>query len=318
MKKEQVIVFGGSGFLGSYVADALSEAGFAVRIFDTHPSKYLRPGQEMIVGDITDLNAVKNASRGCQYVYNFAGIADIADASERPLDVTRVNVLGNVHTLEAAVECKAKRFVFASTVYVFSDHGSFYRVSKQSAERYVEAYSEKYGLEYTILRYGSLYGRRASAWNGIHKLLRQALQDKKIVYQGSSHAMREYIHVQDAARLSVDVLAAEYANRHMIITGHERLAVKALIRMIAEMVPGEVEMDFTETQTEGHYVMGPYTFNPKLGHKIISNDHIDIGQGLLDCMAEIYEQTHNKTIVDGDLIIEPENTSSSQPKQKRT
>ncbi len=316
MKKEQVIVFGGSGFLGSYVADALTEAGFAVRIFDQKPSKYLRTDQEMIEGNITDLAAVKMAAKGCQYVYNFAGIADIADASERPLDVTTVNVLGNVHALEAAVECNAKRFVFASTVYVFSDHGSFYRVSKQSAERYVEAYAEKYKLDYTILRYGSLYGRRASTWNGIHKLLRQALQEKKIVYQGSSHAMREYIHVQDAARLSVEILSPEYVNRHMIITGHERLAVKALIRMIAEMVPGEVEMEFTDTQAEGHYVMGPYTFNPKLGHKIISNDHIDIGQGLLDCMAEIYEELHHTKMIDGELIIQPNDASTPKKTDK--
>ena len=176
--KEEAIVYGGSGFLGSYVADALSDAGYKVRIFDVVSSPHLRPDQEMIQGDILDLQAVKKAAEGCSYVYNFAGIADIAKAAERPVDVTTVNVLGNVHTLEAAVACKAKRFVFASTVYVFSDQGSFYRVSKQAGERYVEAYSEKHDLDYTILRYGSLYGRRASEWNVIYRLVLQALQDR--------------------------------------------------------------------------------------------------------------------------------------------
>ena len=116
--------------------------------------------------------------------------------------------------------------------------------------------------------------------------------------------MREYIHVKDAAKLSVDILTPEHINRHIIITGNERLAVESLVRMIAEMVPGEIKTEFTDTQTVGHYVMGPYSFNPKIGHKLVANDHIDIGQGLLDCMAEIYEQIHKGTTVEGDLIVE--------------
>ncbi len=180
--KEKVTVFGGGGFLGSYVADALSDAGYEVTIFDIEASPYVRPDQHMIVGDIRDQQAVQKATEGRTYIYNMAGIADIAEAKERPLETATVNVVGNVHILEACRIAKVKRLVFASTVYVFSNEGSFYRVSKQAGERYIEAYHEQYGLEYTILRYGSLYGRRASPWNGIYKLLRQALEKKSIVY----------------------------------------------------------------------------------------------------------------------------------------
>jgi UDP-glucose 4-epimerase len=292
MINESVIVYGGSGFLGSHVADALSEAGYQVVIFDRVYSPYLRSDQEMIQGDLLDESSVNSAATGCQYVYNFAGMADIDEARNRPVDTVKLNILGNVHVLEAARLAGAKRFIFASSVYVYSEAGSFYRASKQASERFVEAYQERYGLSYTILRYGSLYGRRADMRNGIFRLLRQALVERRIVYRGSGDAMREYIHVMDAARLSVKILASEYENRHLILTGQERMAVKNLMTMIAEMIPGGAEIDFSEMPAYAHYVMTPYAFNPRLGHKVIATDHVDLGQGLLDCLAELHEDIH--------------------------
>lgn len=293
MAQDTVVVFGGSGFLGSHVADALTDAGYRVKIFDTCPSPYLQPGQEMVAGDIMDLDAVERATKGCRYVYNFAGIADIDEAMERPLDTVEVNVLGNAHVLEAARRNRAQRFVYASTVYVYSESGSFYRASKQASERFVETYHERYGLDYTILRYGSLYGRRTDERNGIYSLLKQAIENKSIYYEGSGDALREYIHVTDAAKLSVQILAEQYANRHIVLTGHERLQVKNVMRMISEMIPGGAQLRFGNSHVRGHYVMTPYAFHPKVGHKLVSSDYVDLGQGLLDCLAELHEKLLN-------------------------
>lgn len=303
MAGESVLVCGGSGFLGSHVADALSDAGYCVRIYDRVGSQYLRPGQEMIVGDLMDLAALSRAAEGCCSVYNFAAIADIDDAKDRPLDTVAVNVLGGMHALEAARLAGARRFVFASSVYVNSEAGSFYRASKQACERFIEAYHERYGLEYTILRYGSLYGRRADDRNGIHMLLKQALEKKSITYGGSGDAMREYIHVTDAARLSVKILAPEFANRHLVLTGQERMQVKNLMRMISEMIPGGVELKFGNQSVDGHYVMTPYAFHPKIGHKLVGNEYVDLGQGLLDCLAELHEQLHKNEHAAGDWTV---------------
>ena len=303
MASDNVIVFGGSGFLGSHVADALSEAGFGVKIFDLRPSPYLRGNQQMIVGDLLDRQAVSDASAGCRYIFNFAGLADIDDAMNRPVDTVSLNVLGNVHALEAAQRTGAERFVFASSVYVYSESGSFYRASKQASERFVEAYQERYGLNYTILRYGSLYGRRADDRNGIHRMLKQALNGGRVHYSGSADAMREYIHVTDAARLSVQALAPEYSNRHLILTGQERMQVRNLLRMIAEMIPSGAEVSFGERKADGHYVMTPYAFHPKVGHKLVANDYVDLGQGLLDCLGELHERLHKDQHAQDDWLV---------------
>jgi len=290
MSQEKVLVLGGSGFLGSHVADALEQQGFHVRVFDISPSQYLSASQEMIVGDLLNLDDVTRAAEGCRYIYNFAGLADIDAAKENPILATQLNVLGNIHALEAARIVKAERFIFASSVYVYSDVGSFYSASKQSAERFVEAYHERYGLDYTILRYGSLYGRRSDARNGIYRFLKQALEGGVITYKGKESAVREYIHVADAARLSTYILDDKHKNTHFILTGHERMTVKDLLKMIAEMLPYSLEIKFDNHSIHGHYEMTPYAFHPKVGHKLTDNCYIDLGQGLLDCLSELHEK----------------------------
>jgi UDP-glucose 4-epimerase len=164
----KVIVFGGSGFVGSHLADALTEAGHEVTIFDIQPSPYLRENQNFIQGDMLDSDSVTRVVHGQEILYNFAGLADIDEALARPVDTVRLNILGCVNLLEAARSCGVKRFIFASTVYVYSETGGFYRVSKQACESYIEEYQRRFGLNYTILRYGTLYGRRADARNSVN------------------------------------------------------------------------------------------------------------------------------------------------------
>ena len=221
MKK--VIIFGGSGFLGSYVADELEKRGFKVVIADLFKSKYLTEKQEFIKLDILDVSNVLEALKGCQYVYNFSAIAELNDAAKNPTKTINVNVIGNLNILEACAQIgNIERFVYASSAYALSSEGSFYGISKQSSEKLTEEYYKKYGLKYTVIRYGSLYGERASHNNYIYNLLRTAIETGKLHYNGNNEDLREYIHAGDAAKLSVDIIEnKKYENEHIILTGSE-------------------------------------------------------------------------------------------------
>lgn len=286
----KIIVFGGAGFLGSHVADALSEKGHKVTVFDLINSPYIREGQEMIVGDITDLDAVEKAVASKDVVYNFAGIADIDTAKLKPVEVVRNNILGNTIVLEASRKAKVKRFVFASTLYVYSKSGSFYRCSKQANELLIDSYHEAYGLDFTVLRYGSLYGPRADADNWIHKVVKQALSENKIVRHGDGEELRDYIHVLDAARLSTDILDDEYKNQHVIIAGHQQIKIKDLMVMIKEMLENKVQLEFKPVESKEHYEITPYVFRPKMAKRIQGNNYIDLGQGILDLITKVYDE----------------------------
>ena len=291
----RAVVLGGSGFVGSHVADALSDAGHEVTIFDARESPYLREGQRMVVGDVGDLESVCAAVDGNEVVLNFAGIAGIDDARRRPIDTVGVNVLGNVHALEAAVRAGAHRYVFASSIYVASEAGSFYRVSKQSCELYVEEYQREHGLDYTILRYGTLYGRRADEANSVHRYLRQALSQRRVVAEGTGDELREYIHVEDAARLTARILEPEFANEQVVLTGHHPMRYRDLLRLIREVVGDDVEVELqTPSDAEprsAHYAMTPYAFRPRLPRKLVSDYYVDMGQGLIDCLQEIHDES---------------------------
>ena len=283
-----ITVFGGSGFLGSHVCDQLSETGHKVRIFDCVESPWLRSDQQMILGDLLDEPTLFEAVEGCNAVYNFAAIADMEEALEKPIETAKVNVLGNVMLLEACRKAKVERYIYASTLYVFSRDGGFYRCSKQSAEHYVEEYQRTYGLDFTILRYGSLYGPRSDDRNGLWRIVKNALDTGTVSYEGSSESMREYIHVEDAARASITALGDEFLNEHVVLTGQEPMRVLDLLKMLAEMLglPQDATQ-FVKTERSGHYIRTPYAYQPKLGRKYVPPIHVDLGQGLLQLIDEV-------------------------------
>jgi len=288
-----VIVFGGSGFLGSHLADALSDAGHAVTIFDCVKSSWLQARQVFIDGDILDYDQVRKAIKGMDYVYHLAGVADISQAIIDPKMTLKINVIGSTNIIEACKEEKVKRLLFASSLYVYSQQGSFYRVSKQAVESIIEAYNEQYGIEYTILRYGSLYGPRAQDWNGLKSFIVQAVKDRRIVYPGNGEERREYIHVKDAANLSVRALEGEFANQCLTLTGTQILSTKEVMKMIQEIIGQDIDINFSMVDPDFstyHYSLTPYRYNPKRGMKIVPTVFIDLGQGILDMVEEAESQ----------------------------
>ena len=286
MKK--AVVVGGSGFIGSHVADCLSDDGYQVTIYDFVKYLWFRESQEMVIGDILDDKALKQVIKGADVVYNFAGLANLDHALNQPINTAKINILGNLNVLEACRIHNVKRFIYASTMYVYSREGSFYRCSKQSSEHYVEEYQRVYGLDYTILRYGSLYGPRTDDTNGIFRIISSALKTGKVQYKGDIESMREYIHVSDAARASVSILDESFKNESIILTGQEQMSLNNLLKMIAEILNYKDDsVEFIEGKYSGHYVRTPYSYQPKLGRKYIPSTHVDLGQGLLQVITDL-------------------------------
>jgi len=289
MKK--VVVVGGSGFIGSHVADYLSNKGYKVTIYDCKKSDWLKKNQNMIVGDLLDFEKLDAAIKGAEYVYNFAAIADLNQALTKPSETINVNILGNMNVMKACHMHGVKRFMYASTIYVNSREGGFYRCSKQASEAYIEEYQKIYGLDFTILRYGSLYGPRADNTNGLYRIVKSALEEGVIRYAGDMDSMREYIHVFDAASASVDALSDEFQNESVVLTGQEPMKVFDMLTMLAEILRLPTSsIEFIEDQYAGHYVRTPYSYQLKLGRKYIPQMHVDLGQGLLHIIDEMHEQ----------------------------
>lgn len=292
MKK--VIIFGGSGFLGSHVVDRLVEEKYEVTVFDTIQASYLNKKANFTKGDINNKEDVERAVVGKDIIYNYAGVSDIDEAKENPYETICTNVIGNMNILEACRKHKVERFIFASTIYVYSNLGLFYRSSKQACELTIENYHKKYGVDFTILRYGSLYGPRSDKRNSVYRFLHNALQNKKIIRSGDGNEIREYIHVYDAASLSVKILGKEFKNQYVIISGNQKIKVKEFLYMIKEILENKIEIDFKKSKIEEHYEITPYNFSPRLAKKITDNSHVDLGQGILDLLNNIHAEAKNE------------------------
>jgi len=295
--KNQAIVFGGAGFLGSQVSLKLVELNYDVTVFDiARPSdKILDPRKyNLIQGDILNLESIRQAVAGKSIIYNFAGAADLEGSIQNPLKYLNLNIIGNANILQAASEEKAvHRFVYASSAYALSDKGAFYGASKLASEKIIEIYQKTLGINYTILRYGSVYGPWASNSNRIYKFIKEAIDSGAITFSGDGSEIREYIHVDDAAELSVKILEESGKNKSFILTGSERLTYKELLAFIREIIDPNLEIKILGKDYSGHYSYTPYKYSPELGKKLINNPSIDFGQGIIDCI------THYTSAKDG-------------------
>lgn len=280
---KRIVVFGGSGFIGSHVADHLSDSGYKVVIFDQKSSRFLRSDQEMIVGNLSDVNLVTEVTKGSYAVYNFAALSDLNEALKKPIPTVQINILGNCNILEGCRINNVKRFIYASSVYANSREGGFYGCSKKAAELIIEQYHQTFGIEFTILRYGSLYGPRADARNGLQRIVEGAIKNKEVKYIGDENAIREYIHVRDAAIASVKSLDKQFKNKKIILTGHQPIKITELLGMLTEIIGlPDTSVHFSKKKYEGHYIRTPYHYEPELAEKYIPDTYIDLGEGLLE------------------------------------
>lgn len=294
----KVLVIGGAGFLGSHVADELSREGHEVTVLDRKVSSYINDQQKMLVADILDQDQVRSAIKGIDYVYHYAGIADIKEAQENPVETVKANVLSTAYILDACREFNIKRFLYASTIYVYSEHGSFYRSSKQSTELFIENYYNTYGLNYSIMRYGSLYGKRANHFNFINNIIRQAILEKKISRKGDGNEIRDYINVLDAARASAALIKSKNESEYVMLTGTQSMKVKELLNMVNEIFNQEIEIEYLGHKLEEHYEITPYNFRPRVARKYVLDYYHDLGQGILESIYDVYHELVIEGVVD--------------------
>ena len=290
MKK--ILVFGGFGFLGHYLVHELLNRGYEVTVADIHKNEKLKRNITYIKCDITSKENVENVFKNKQFdvVYNLAGFANLDTAIKYPLETIQLNVIGNMHILEECVKNNVFRFVYASSAYAMSNKGSFYGISKLASEKIVEEYLKKYSLPFTILRYGSVYSERSYDNNYIYNLVKSAVLEGEINHNGDGNELREYIHAADASKLSVDVIESEdFKNLHVILTGNERMKRSDLFNMVKEILNDRIEINYKNDGYRNHYNFTPYSFEPSVSRKLSANPHIDMGQGLLECVRSVYK-----------------------------
>ena len=281
MSIKTAIVFGGSGFLGSHICDQLTSSGYKVTIFDKKKSKFLQKNQKMVIGDITKFNQVQKAIKNKRYIFHFAGVADLHESNSKPLKAINFNILGTANILEAIKTNKINsRIIFASSIYARSKQGGVYSTTKRTCESLIENYSHDYKLNYTILRFGSLYGLRANNFNAIHQLILQGIKYKKIIRDGDGTEIRNYINVKDAAKICVEILKKNYINKYYNIMGQEKISVKKIIKLISKKTNTKKIIYRKGKPNNMHYKKNPFTYKVKDANFFKLKKSINLEEGI--------------------------------------
>ena len=277
----KVIVFGGSGFLGSHICDQLTDLNYDVTIFDKNKSKYLRRKQKFFIGDISNYKQVKRAVKNMNFILHFAGVSDIDESNLDPIKTIKYNILGTANILETMRKNnKIKKIIYASSIYARSKEGGFYSTSKRTSESLIENYSEKFNVSYSILRFGSLYGTRANYFNPINNFIKQALKFKKIVRIGDGTDVRNYINVKDATKICIKILESNTKNKHYNILGNKRMMVKKIIKLIAKKTKIKKIIFKKEKRELLHYKINPFTYKVYDGIFVKKKNEIDLEDGI--------------------------------------
>jgi UDP-glucose 4-epimerase len=242
----RLLVTGGSGFIGSHVADKAIAAGHDVVVLDTRESPY---GVETILGDVTDLDDVAAAARGVDAIVHLAAMADVNEVTEAPVTTEAVNSRGTLAVLEAA-RAERCRVVYASTIWVYGEHANgvatedspvgiprhFYTATKLAGEMYCHSYGELYGVEHTILRFGIPYGPRARPAAVLPAFVQRAHDGEPLTIAGTGGQSRRFVYVEDLAEGVVAALAPGAANRTYNLVGDESVTILEIAQLVRELV----------------------------------------------------------------------------------
>lgn len=275
-----ILVTGGSGFLGSYLVEELIKKNHKITVLDKNLPRFkFNKKIKFIKSDLLDKN-IQRALKNQDVIFHYAGISGIGEAMLNPKKTANYNIIGTIRLLEQCVKFKIKRFVFASTVYVNSEQGSFYKSSKRASEDFIEEYKKKYNLDFTILRFGTVYGLRASKENSINKIIDTALKKKRVIYEGNRKNIREYINVQDAAKMAIKTMNKKYANKYIQISGSHKIPVTKALKIIKKELGYNSKIIYKNKKDVGHYILTPDNLKIKNAIKINFRQTIPFNIGI--------------------------------------
>jgi len=216
------LIFGGGGFIGSHLAEALLSAGYLVRVFERPRSKtQLHPDVlaklEWIEGDFSNPVEVDEALRGCEIVFHLISTTLPKSSNENPVYDVESNLVSTLKMLELACKWGVRKVIFTSsggTVYgapkqvpIAEEHAtnpmSSYGICKLAIEKYLALFHELHGLDFTVLRLSNPYGERQrvdASQGAVAVFLHKAMTHQPIEIWGDGTVIRDYLYIGDLIR----------------------------------------------------------------------------------------------------------------------
>lgn len=269
-----VLVTGADGFIGSHLVERLVRAGARVRAFVYYnswnsigwlsdvPADVLS-GVETLAGDIRDAERVREAVRGCDYVWHLASLIAIPYSYEAPRSYVDTNVTGALNVLQA---CRSSdgltRLVHTSTSEVYGtaqrvpideDHPlvgqSPYSASKIGADKMAESFHLSFGLPVVTARPFNTFGPRQTARAVIPTIAAQLLAGVETLKLGALTPTRDFNYAVDTADGMIALGLCDAAVGKVVNIGSgEEWSIERTARLLMEITGRAVPIECDESR----------------------------------------------------------------------
>lgn len=246
-----ILITGGAGFIGRYLAEHLSDNN-QITIYDDLSNSSIEKisflierGVKFIKGDIMDFEKLLEYTKNFDVVVHLAAKSNVAESVINPKDTINVNLNGTINVLKCCVQNKIKKIIFASSAAVYGNHNdviteksvtnplSPYGKSKLDAEKEIEKHCKENNLKYVIMRIFNVYGKgQNDQYAGvISKFLKNISEDKLLVIYGDGNQTRDFVSVYDVVNAFRCAISSDHNDTYNIASG-KSISINELTDMI--------------------------------------------------------------------------------------
>ncbi len=263
------LVTGGAGFIGSHIVDALVRNGDKVIVLDDFSSgtrenlSEVLDKIELIEGDIRDKDIARRAVQGIDYIFHQAALRSVPKSLENPFLYNDVNINGTLTILQAALEAKVKRFIFASSSSIYGETEKLpeqedfypqlispYAATKLAGEHYCRIFSKVFGLETASLRYFNVFGPRQSLENQyavvIPKFITCMLKDEPPPIHGDGRQTRDFTYIDNVVEANLKAaFASNISGEVFNIACGKAISVLDIVKTLNKILKKDIKPRFT-------------------------------------------------------------------------
>ncbi len=306
-----IVITGGSGFVGSYLCEKLINDGNKIIVIDnlltgsTENINNLMDNENFsfIEHDVQDHIEIEDK---VDYVLHFASAASPKAYTENPVNTLKAGSVGTINTLGLAKKHSAE-YLLASTSEVYGDplispqneeywgnvnpngERSMYDEAKRFAEAAVATYSRSYGLKTKIVRIFNTYGPRMQLNDGrvVTNFIVQALRNKDITIYGDGSQTRSFSYVEDTVAGIISLMnSTEYDVFN--IGNPSEMTVGQLAEKIIELTDSTSEVKYLELPNDDPKQRKPDITKAKT--KLNWEPKVNLEEGLTKTISWVEEQ----------------------------
>lgn len=273
----KVVITGGSGFIGSHLADFLIDSDYEVVVVDNlsigrleNISHLLEHSKfTFLQADITDFDAIEIAFKNTDWVFHLAALADIVPSIENPTEYYQSNVGGTFNVIEACRKYNVKKIIYSASSSCYGIPDKYptnelaeirpqypYALTKNLGEQLVMHWSQLYNLPAISLRFFNVYGPRArtsGTYGAVFGVfLAQKLANKPYTVVGDGCQTRDFTFVSDIVNAIIASASSNVSGEIINIGSNSTYSINRLVELLGGDVtfipkrPGEPDCTWAD------------------------------------------------------------------------